>query len=158
MNAIGIDPSTRRIAIAALTDKGRLKHRILSIPDTRGAQRLRAIRDATADALTAFSEVAVVVVEIPWANPKFGSSFALLSTAAVLMEAAQFAHPGAIVLDMPTQSWKTNSVGHGNASKLAVMEHAYGLGLSVADQDVADAICMAQAGWERWAFVTRTAA
>jgi Holliday junction resolvasome RuvABC endonuclease subunit len=87
-----------------------------------------------------------------------GSSFVLLSIAGVLMEAAQEAFPGAVVLDMPTQSWKRDSVGHGNASKAEVLEHAHGLGLIGNDQDVADALAMAQAGFESWARRTESAA
>lgn len=157
MVALGIDPSTQKIAVAGLHESGDVSHQTFRVPaDLRGARRLRHIRILLEVELRQWSPVPVVVVEIPWANPKKGgSSFALLASAAVLMEAAQAAHHGAVVLDMPTQSWKSDSVGSGNASKEQVMAHALGLGYDGADQDVADALCMAQSGWVRWHHAVR---
>ena len=157
MVALGIDPSSKRVAVAGLDENGSVSHQVFRIPDDlRGARRLRYIRILLEVELRQWTQVAVVVVEIPWANSS--SSFVLLSSAGVLMESAQAAHHGAVVLDLTTNSWKRDSVGKGNATKDEVMAHAFGLGLDVEDQDVADALCMAQAGWVRWHDVVRSAA
>lgn len=160
MICLGIDPSSKRLAFAALKDDGDIAHHVVVIPDElRGAQRLHSIRRVTVESLQGYGMPVVIVVEIPWANPKAGgSSFVLLSIAGVLMEAAQEACPYAVVLDMPTQVWKRDSVGNGNASKADVLTHAQALGMVGTDQDVADALCMAQAGWGAWSRRTETAA
>lgn len=152
MIALGIDPSTKRVAVAGLHENGEVSHQVFRVPaDLRGARRLRYIRILLEVELRQWQHVQAVVVEIPWSNPKGPTgNFALMSVTGVLMEAAQAAHHGAAIYDLPTQSWKKDSVGKGNASKTEVMTHAIGLGLDVDDQDVADALCMAQAGWVRW--------
>lgn len=160
MICIGIDPSSKRIAVAALADDGDIDHHVRRIaPNLRGAQRLTAIRGGLVrDLISRYDRPLVIVVEIPWANPKSGSSFVLMSIAGVLLEAAQNAHPDSVVIEMPTQVWKADSVGNGNASKAAVLEHAQALGMRGDDQDVADALCMAQAGWHAWGRHTEVAA
>lgn len=159
MVSLGIDPSTAKVAVASLADTGAVDHDTYRIPsDVRGARRLRYIRQLLSVELRRFEQVAVIVVEIPWSPRSRGTSFSLMGSAAVLMEAAQCAHHGAVVLELPTQSWKADSVGNGNASKAEVMAHAIGLGLDVDDQDVADALCMAQAGWVAWHKATEVAA
>jgi Holliday junction resolvasome RuvABC endonuclease subunit len=168
VTCLGIDPSSRRIAVAALKDNGDIAHHVQIIPDLRGARRLHFIRRVIVESLQGYGQPAVVVVEIPWAPPtrkrkdgktvQGGSSFVLLSIAGVLMEAAQEAFPGAVVLDMPTQSWKRDSVGRGNASIPEYVEHAQGLGMVGDDIDVAAALCMAQAGFESWARRTESEA
>lgn len=150
MIALGIDPSSRKIATVSLGEDGQITTRLLPVADERGARRLAFIRSALGVQLSQFKDVAVIVVEVPWANPKMGSSFVLLSTAGVIMETAQAVHPGAVVLDVPTSSWKLDSVGKGNASKAEVLEHAQARGLDGDDQDLADALCMAECGWYRW--------
>jgi Holliday junction resolvasome RuvABC endonuclease subunit len=149
---LGIDPSSVRIAVAALTDTGDIGHHVQIIPDGhKGARRLHLIRRVMLQSLQAYGRPEVVVVEIPWGRT---NSFVLHSIAGVLLEVAQEAFPCAVVIDMPTQVWKRDSVGPGNATKGQVLAHAHGLGLIGDDQDVADALLMAQAGFEAWA--TRT--
>lgn len=151
VNILGIDPSSKKVATSMLATDGSVDFRIAPVPPAlRGAHRLHWIRERMKVQLGAFTDVGMIVVEIPWA-PKASSSFVLLSIAGVLMEAAQAAQPGAVVMELPTASWKLRSVGHGNASKGECMEHAIGLGLDRDDQDLADALCMCQAGWEMWA-------
>ena len=151
MVSLGIDPSTQKIAVAGLDEDGSVSHQVFYVPgDVAGARRLRYIRQVLAVELRQWPTVPVIVVEIPWSPRSRGTSFSLLASAAVIMEAAQYAHHDAVVLDTPTASWKDDSIGDGRASKQDVMTHAIGLGLEVDDQDVADALCMAQAGWVRW--------
>ncbi len=150
MIALGIDVSTRLLAVAAIDDTG--DHHTVSIPldpSLRGAQRLTAARGALLHTLARDTKLHAnaAMVEIPWA--KRGSSFALLSMAGVCLEVTQHALRGCVVMDVPTQTWKRESVGNGNASKDAVMVHARGLGYTGGSQDEADALCMAQAAMER---------
>lgn len=152
MIALGVDVSTKRLAIAGLRADGSITSHALSLdPNRRGAHRLREARTTAWAVLDGYrlQEACAVVVEIPWAANK--SSFALLSVAAVVLEAAQAALPGAVVMDVPTPTWKLETVGHGNATKAEVMGHVRGLGYEGEDQDVADALCMAQVAWNRWA-------
>lgn len=151
MIALGIDVSTKKLAIAGLREDGSITHHVLMLdPNRRGAQRLREARTTAWAVLDGYrlQDVCAVVVEIPWAANK--SSFALLSVAGVVMEAAQAALPNAVVLDVPTPTWKSETVGHGNATKLEVLDHVRGLGYGGADQDVADALCMAEVAWNRF--------
>jgi Holliday junction resolvasome RuvABC endonuclease subunit len=148
MVAIGIDPSTTRVAIASLDESGEVDHRILPIPDSRGARRFRHTRDIAESALRLYDDVAVIAVEIPWSSN--GTAFSLMGGAAVLCEVAQHVHPGAVVIELPTQVWKKDSVGAGNASKAAYIAHAIGLGATTNDEDACAALCIAQAAWVRW--------
>lgn len=157
MIALGVDVSTKKIAFSTIDDDGRIVPNVhILLGDHRGARRLCEARRIARTQARRYSDLAVAVVEIPWARS--GSSFALLSIAAVCLEAVQAEHPGAVVLDLPTQSWKLDSVGRGNASKDECMAYAHGLGMMGADQDVADATCMAQAAWYRWSKAIRSAA
>lgn len=158
MIALGIDVSTTKLAIAGVREDGSLTWHALPLnPDNRGARRLRAAREAGWAICDSYrKEASAVVVEIPWASGK--SSFSLLAIAAVVMEAAQAAIPNAVVMDVPTPTWKLETVGHGNATKAEVMAHVRGLGYEGDDQDVADALAMAQCAGERWMRATKGAA
>jgi Holliday junction resolvasome RuvABC endonuclease subunit len=155
VTCLGIDPSSRRIAVAALKDNGDIAHHVQVIPNLRGARRLHLIRRVMVESLQGYGNPSCVVVEIPWGRT---NSFVLHSIAGVLMEAAQEAFPHAVVLDMPTQVWKRESVGKGNASIPEYVAHAQGLGMVGDDIDVAAALCMAQAAFESWARRTEMAA
>lgn len=152
MIALGIDVSSTKIAIAGIRDNGRLStHALPLIEGAVGARRLREVRDVCWAILSTYARDATCVcVEIPWASSKGGSSFVLLSIAAVALEASQASMPGAVVMEVPTPSWKVETVGSGNATKDDVMAHVRGLGYDGQDQDVADALCLAQCARERW--------
>jgi Holliday junction resolvasome RuvABC endonuclease subunit len=153
---LGIDPSSVRIAVGALTDTGDIGHHVQIIPDGhKGARRLHLIRRVMLDSLRAYGRPEVVVVEVPW-SPR--PSVVLHQIAGVLLEVAQEAFPCAVVIDMPTQVWKKWSVGPGNCSHSEYLAHAQGLGMEGKDLDVAAALCMAQAGFEAWATRTESAA
>jgi hypothetical protein len=140
---LGIDPSSVRIAVGALTDTGDIGHHVQIIPDGhKGARRLHLIRRVMLDSLRAYGRPEVVLHQI----------------AGVLLEVAQEAFPCAVVIDMPTQVWKKWSVGPGNCSHSEYLAHAQGLGMEGKDLDVAAALCMAQAGFEAWATRTESAA
>lgn len=146
--AVGIDVSTKRIAFAALSDEVRRTH-VIDLPQgERGARRLHVARPLIETvARRRFRDATVFAIEIPWA---VRPSFPLMGMAAVTMEAVQSAHPYAVVLDVTTGEWKLESVGFGNASKHHALDHARALGYDGTDQDVADAVCIAQCARERW--------
>lgn len=146
---LGIDVSSTKIAIGGIREDGSIVYHAAALPLGRGARRLLTGLEATQTVLHPYrATAAVIVVEIPWASGS--SSFALLSMAGVALAGAQRTCPGAIVTDCPTPTWKLESVGRGNATKADVMAHAHALGYTGVDQDVADAVCMAQCGWARW--------
>lgn len=156
LTALGIDPSSKKIATAGLDEDGNITTRLLPVPAAlRGAQRLAYIRSALSVQLSQFRDVAVIVVEIPWAHPR--PSFVLLSIAGVILEAAQSTHPDVEVLGATTGEWKLATVGKGNASKADVLGHAHGRGYFGEDQDIADALAMAEMGWGRWHGAVRAA-
>lgn len=159
MISIGIDVAIgKKIAIASLDEDGNLRTHLLPVPAGAGARRLTHIRKATRQAIkTRFATGCVVVVEIPWA-PGGQSNFELLAATGVVLEAAQDALAGAIVMEIPTARWKLHSVGQAVASKDKCIEHAQGLGYTGEDSDVADAVCMADCGWSLWAKHTKRAA
>lgn len=153
---VGVDVSTKKLAFAGISDDGQIHTAVRPIQDARGARRLNHVRAQTMamtyDRIFDYKIEAVesVAVEIPWAGSR--SSFALLSVAAVTLEAVQALCPYAVVMELTTGEWKRESVGHGNATKLEVMTHALNRGLPVNhDQDLADALCIAEAMVGRYA-------
>lgn len=146
---LGIDPAGDHLAFAALYADGRIAstHEIRT-KERPGPNRLAFWREEIyAGRWSLLKDTLAVVVEIPWGpRPHFG----LLSTAAVIIEACAAASL-VPVLTLTTSDWKKRSVGVGNASKAAVMEHARrAFGYSGASQDLADALCMAEAGWQMY--------
>jgi Holliday junction resolvasome RuvABC endonuclease subunit len=153
ITAIGIDPAVSKpTAIASLDEQGNIRTREVNTPGRAvGARRLHMIRSVALPILRTFSDVAVVTVETPMAvRGQQAGMISLLQCQGVLLEAAQHAHPGAVVLDSPPTTWKKWSVGSGNASKAEYIAHAQGLGLDSDDEDLCAAVCMAQSGLEKW--------
>lgn len=143
---LGIDVSGPKLALGYYGADGNLDWATFAC-QRRGPSRLVYWRQAIHDRPHLFDDVVTVIVEIPWAAAR--SSWTLLSIAGVVVEACA-ATCGAPVMEMSTGTWKKLSVGHGNAMKPQVLEHAQKLGYTGTDQDVADALCMAQAGWKRY--------
>jgi hypothetical protein len=149
--ALGCDISTRKIAVAGIREDGSLVTRALELsPEARGARRLVGAR------LTAYAafgghagEACACIVENPLNRRP---NMQLLGVAFVVIEAAQAAMPGCVVMDAHVGTWKKEALGdgRGGADKAEVMAHAVGLGYTGTDQDVADALCMADAAWGRW--------
>jgi hypothetical protein len=152
ITAIGIDPAVSKpTAIASLDGSGEIRTRLLNGHGNVGARRLHMIRSVALPILRTWSDVAVITVETPMAvRGQQAGMISLLQCQGVLLEAAQHAHPGAVVLDSPPPTWKKWSVGSGNASKAEYIAHAQGLGLDSDDEDLAAAVCLAQSGLERF--------
>ena len=162
MVGLGIDVSTKRIAIAALPEPGtefpfgvRVKYDVLELERGYGAQLRSRARWATQDYIgRMFPGAAVALVEI--ARP----GYTLMALSASVAEAVCTAtHRGAIVLEEQPATWKVNSIGKGNARKPEIMEWVRDTyGYDGDDQDVADAVAMAHAGWVLWGKRMRSAA
>jgi hypothetical protein len=147
---LGIDPAAGKGVALAWIDDGGINHRLLDVSGEVGARRLGDIRRMVRAELVAMPPAflpACVVVEIPWSRPP---NFALIGSAAMCLEAAQDAAPGAVVMEVPTQNWKREAGLPGNAGKPAVMALAGRLGYRGDDQDVADALVMALVAQRRW--------
>jgi Holliday junction resolvasome RuvABC endonuclease subunit len=148
MIAVGLDVSTRRIAIAAVTDEVRRVQVVELDARERGARRYMQARAAVRAAIEhKFRDATVFGVEVPFTPHQ---NQALMGLAAVSLEAVQAAMPYAVVLDLNTGTWKKDTVGHGNATKDQVAAWALGLGYDGDDQDVCDAIGVAVCARERW--------
>lgn len=148
-----MDVSTRKIAIGGIRDGGKIVTSVLELdPDARGARRLVGARLTAFAAFGAYrTECGACAVEIPLIKR---ADLRLLGVAAVVLEAAQAAMPGTVVMDVPVARWKKGALGdgHGNADKAEVMAHALTLGYQGSDQDVADALVIADYArglWER---------
>jgi hypothetical protein len=152
ITAIGIDPAVSKpTAVASINDAGDIQTRLVHATSGAGARRLHTIRSVALPILRTWSDVAVVTVETPMAvRGQQAGMISLLQCQGVLLEAAQHAHPGAVVLDSPPPTWKKWSVGSGNASKAEYIAHAQALGLDSDDEDLAAAVCLAQSGLERF--------
>jgi len=153
---VGIDVSTANLAFCGIANNGDITTRVIPLdPSLRGGWRFSEAHRLAHIGLAQFSAVVAVGVEIPWA---VRPSFDLLGVAAVASMAAQERLPSAVVMEMTTGSWKKESVGFGNASKADVMAHAQSRGLLLDDQDLADALCIAECMVGRWDTRTEAAA
>lgn len=156
MIALGIDVSTTKIAIGGIREDVSLVTKALELdPNARAARRLVGARLIAYAALGGHAgECCACVVENPLNRRP---NMQLLGVAFVVIEAAQAAMPGAIVMDAHVGTWKKEALGdgHGGASKDEVMAHAIALGYQGDDQDIADALVMADCAWGRWHRATR---
>ncbi len=150
MISLGVDIAVAKpIAIASLDDNGTIHTRKVGRFQGNGAQRLAAIRSALVVVFSEYREVQVIAVETPFSRHMNASLTALLQAQGVALEAAQAAHPGAVVVEPAPQQWKCGSVGK-NCSKPEYIAHAQGMGLDSGDEDLAAAVCLAQFGFLAW--------
>lgn len=154
MIALGIDISTKKIAVAGIREDGSIVTKGFELdPKARGARRLVGARLTAYAALGEHDrEAAIIVVENPRTR---GGDMGLLGTAFVVVEAAQAACTNVVVMDVYPASWKKAVLGYGRADKLDALRFAHGLGYVGGDDDIADALCIAQLGWMRWEQMTR---
>src|SRR3954453_3939708 len=152
---LGIDVSSKRLAIAGIRDAGGIVTKALELdPKARGARRLVGARTVAHAALGGHAnEAAVIAVEAPIAHG--ANNNVLLGIAYVVMEAAQSACPGAVVMDVVPPTWRKAVLGKGNATKIHALDYADQLGYQGVDDDVAEALCVAAWGRGRWEIATR---
>lgn len=145
MIALGVDVSTWKVAICGIREDGSLtKHPVPLDRRAVGARRLLGARLAAFSVLGAYrNEACIVLVE----EPARGD---IQRIACVVTEAAQAAIPGAVVMTARPNTWKLEALGYGAAKKPQIMEHARARGYEGDDQDIADAIGIADAAWGRW--------
>lgn len=144
---LGIDVATSKLALAWIDAEGHTSHVVLRAPDHLDANRRLAWHHHHLAQMRRFllERVVAVVVEVPWAPSR--NDFHLLGTAAVVI-AALCVPGGPPVLELTAGQWKVRCGLAGNAGKAEVLAFARDvLGYEFADQDVADALAIAHAGW-----------
>lgn len=153
--AWGVDVSTRRIAFGAYAEgKDGPLVRAWSVEVPVGLDppaRLAAIRflaDAQRFRVRPTWRPTCIVVEDPNCGPS--TNMPLVYAVAVTVEAL-FSALRCPVMEMPIGTWKKASLGpgRGNAKKPDIWTHALSLGADPANQDEADAVCIAQAAHGR---------
>ena len=130
----GVDPSTKRIAIAWTGAEPGV--RTLELPELRGGERLAwletNLRSFAAGLMTEDSArvPAAVWVEQPFAvshvEPKL--YYAVGVTMSALSAAVQCFNPDSIVEDIPVPTWKSLALGNGAAPKPLVLAWAQSRG------------------------------
>lgn len=148
MIAWGVDVSTKRVAIGAIDRTGAVHAVSRDVPqDRRGARRLVEVRRAAQAAGWHLSQdfgghPSAILVE----DPTFGgrTNPPLIQAFGVVLEAMAFDYL-CPVLEIPVGTWKREAVGRGNATKEECWGAAVAVGGRPANQDEADAICVAAA-------------
>lgn len=140
---IGIDPGSRSIGLAAINDDGELRHQAYhvggEVPD-----RLVRIRRYVRRWVQALADEGVWNVVIEQPGTRFGGAV-LLGSFGVILEATRSVLPRTVVHELTSASWKRIALGDGAAKKPDVMKRARELGYTGSWQDVADAVCIAEA-------------
>lgn len=153
----GVDPGTRRVAIASISREGERRGWEVPIPALDGGERLAAIFMLTSMALRELLQErwdllpGVVLVEQPsgaQANPSLSYATGAIM-AAVSSVVGAF---GAKVETVPSGKWKKLVCGHGGIKKpkpnssveYPVLGWARGMGYSGVSWDVADAWAIAE--------------
>jgi Holliday junction resolvasome RuvABC endonuclease subunit len=153
---VGVDVSTKALAVGGIrADRSITVSRLELDPKARGARRLVGARSTAYGVLSAFAaDVAVIAVEVPIVGGRANNK-ELLAVAYVVVEAAQAACPGAIVMDVPLSTWRKDVLGRGNADKHDALWHVEKFGDMGDDHDIAEALCVAEYAWQRWDAATR---
>jgi hypothetical protein len=156
---IGVDVATTKLAFASINSTGELSDRVIQlVAGVRGARRDMGAAIATRRLLAPVDAmgngtIACIGVEVP-----VGQGTELPGLGRVVAAAAQEAVPAATVFHVNVGTWKKSTVGAGNATKDMVARHAAELGYVGDDQDVADALCVAEHVRGLWVRSTREAA
>lgn len=157
MIALGCDVSTKRLAICGIRDdpqRSIVTHALDLDPKARGARRLAAARTIAYGVLGAYTrEACVIAVEEPFGRGRGGRE--LRGIAYVVLEAAQASCPNAAVMDVALGTWRSAVLGDGHAGKTEAFDHAAGLGYLGDDDDLAEALSVAEYAWQRWYDGTR---
>lgn len=155
MIAVGVDVSSKKLAFASVDTDGPHKVSVWPLTEKEPARLFAQARSVAMATTRRFPGAYIFAVEIPYTPHQ---NFKLMGVAAVVVEAIQSSCPGAVVLDVSTGAWKKETVGFGNATKDHVLAHARAQGYEGDDQDVADALCVAEYAREVWLAEGRRAA
>lgn len=153
----GVDPSTKRVAIASVAACGRRKSVVEAIPTLTGAQRLSALYAATVSAcqqLALDPELAmpgVVIVEAPAGFGKRPNPELAYAAGAIMAALPAFV-PQVHVELVVASRWKAQVCGDGAIAKpkpmdkreYAVLEWARAQGYTGSSWDAADAWAIAE--------------
>ena len=151
----GIDPSTKRLALATIAPTGERSSAVVSIPELAGAERLEAIRMAAkelcGDFLAFTAHPGVIVVEEPAGFGKRPNPELAYAVGATLCGIAGGA-PRTHVQFVASAKWKLIVCGYGAISKpkptdkhkYAVLEWAQSVGYEGTSWDEADAWAIAE--------------
>jgi hypothetical protein len=141
--ALGIDCSTVATALVVVDEDGYRGHRLVQHKTKdQGARRLATIRGQAFIALQLSGwKPDVCAVEVPL---NVRRSFALESCAAVVMEAVQAFWPHLIVLDPVPSTWQSWVLESRVKDKRQALAYASSCGLETLDDNLADALCIAE--------------
>lgn len=153
---VGIDPSSRAVGLAALHEGGELRHQALHATGDV-ADRFVWLRSEIRRWLAPLADLGVmcVVIEDP-ATHHAGST--LRASLGVTLEATRSMLPDTAVHVLKSTEVKRLALGNGAGKKADLMIGARLLGYTGTSQDVADAICCADAARVLTAKNLRTAA
>lgn len=144
----GVDPSTKRVAIAAILPGNLARVHVLSLPTGHFAKRLAGAHRELTLWLPRFSHAyghpARILVEEPFGHGQGHVHPSSNRTLGVLLAALSEAFPHSELELIQPNQWKSRSVGHGAASKDAILAWAISAcGYAGALQDEADALGVA---------------
>jgi len=140
---IGVDPSSQRVGLAALHENGDLAHHQLHATGDV-ADRFVWLRAEIRGWLAPYADTGVMcaVIEDP-ATHQAGST--LRASLGVVLEATRSMLPNTAVHVLKSTQIKRLALGNGAGKKADLMAGARLLGYTGASQDVADAVCCADA-------------
>lgn len=144
---IGIDPASVNVGLAAIREDGELRHQSLHATG-EFEDRYVWLRGEVRRWLTPFADDGIwnVVIERPVTrgHGSTGSGAVLLGAFGVIVEATRSMLPNTIVQTLTDAQWKSHALT-GRAKKADIFVGARLLGYDGSSQDVADAICIADA-------------
>ena len=122
VNWMGVDPGTKRIAIATVSASGKRGVSMVSLPDSAGGTRLAAIFHETRRLVAELAGLlppGVVVVEQPsGSQPNPSLSYAVGVVMAAVFEGVRGATGFRVRVEtVPSSSWKKTAIGRGDAWK-----------------------------------------
>ena len=141
---LGLDPSSRAVGLAAIHETGELHHHLLTAPGNVVADRFVWLRREIRQWITPFADTGVMcaVIEDP-AMHLAGST--LRASLGVVLEAVRSILPNTAIHVLKSTEIKRHALGNGAGKKRDLMTGARLLGYDGDSQDVADAICCADA-------------
>lgn len=143
----GVDPKTTRIALCCVRGEERVvTSRDYTVKTRNTGKRLYGVHTETKNlgmAWAASNRPEAIYVESPVQYGRTGEAMNFFATG-VIISALAFYAP---VYTIAPSSWKKVAIGQGDATKARIVHWARELGLNPSNQDEADAVGIAVAGW-----------